>query len=100
MIEAIPIDTDGDYIGSCREFSNEQWESMKRSFGKHLRWKLVKDIEEESEINKEESDKIFGEPIFKEELEDYTKRELIEKYGLSEDLMKLTKIEIIDEILK
>lgn len=103
MIEAIPIDTNGDYIGSYQEFPNEQWESMKRSFGKHLRWKLVKDIEEEPEISPDESEKIFGktqeEIIFdKEELEEYTKRELIEKYGLSEDLMKLTKAKIIEII--
>ena len=98
MIKAIPIDNNGDYIGSYQEFTNEQWESMKRSFGKHLRWKLVKDIKEEPEISIEESDKIWGKPIFREELEEYTKRELIEKYELSEDLMKVTKAEIINKI--
>jgi len=100
MIEAIPIDIDGDYIGAYQEFTEEQWNSMKESFGKNLRWKLIKDIEEEPEISKEESKKIFGEPIFKEELEELTKRELIEKYELSEDLMKVTKDIIINEILK
>jgi len=120
MIEAIPIDSNGYYIGSCQKFTNQQWDSMKEAFGKNLRWKLIEDIEEEPEISIEESKKIFGEEKEyevtadgnngdiliksynrkKAELEEYTKRELIEKYALSEELMKNKKDEIIDEINK
>jgi len=104
MIKAIAIDSNGKEIGSPRMFPEIQWDSMVRTNGKRLRWRLIGEKleinKEESEISKEESKKIFGEPIFKEELEELTKHELIERYGLSEDSMKLTKAEIINEILK
>ena len=109
MKEAIAVDVNGNYIGPYKEFTNEQWDSMERSFGKRMRWKLLQDIKEEPEISIEESEKIFGEgepneepneePIFEYDLDiNLTKRELIEKYNLSEELMKSTKAQIIDKI--
>jgi len=107
MKEAIAVDVNGNYIGPYKEFTNEQWDSMERSFGKRMRWKLLQDMEEEPEISIEESEKIFGkvkpveneEPIFEYDLDiNLTKRELIEKYNLSEELMKSTKAQIIDKI--
>lgn len=108
MITAIAIDSKGNEIGSPRMFPETQWNSMVRTNGKRLRWRLIdaqaEDTKEEPEISKEESDKIWGEensePIFEKELEKLTKREIIEKYYLSKDLMKLTKAKIINEILK
>jgi len=108
MIKAIAIDSKGNEIGFPRMFPEIQWNSMVRANGKRLGWKL---IEGKPEISKEEIDKIWKEedsdkiwgkgdfkPIFKEkkeELEELTKHELIEKYNLSEDFMKSTKAEII-----
>jgi len=94
MKKAVPIDKDGCTIGGIKNFTDNQWEMMVYTYGKKLRWVLV---EEEPEINHER--KTQEEIIFdKEKLEEYTKHELIEKYGLSEELMKSTKSEIIEII--
>jgi len=114
MIEAIPIDKNGHTIGCARNFPNSQWETMICTFGKKLRWRLVKEKEElvkESDEERiwadsnSESDSFDEEKIFEYNLDvksivtSLTKRELIKKYGLPEELMKSTKPEII-EIIK
>lgn len=115
MIKAIAIDSKGKSIGISKIFTNQQWNILTQTYGKKLRWELLEIIEEKSEFNQigisKELEKIHETgstsqddlgPEFsdysKEDLEQYTKRELIEKYELSEDFMKKSKSKIIEEI--
>jgi len=98
MKKAIPIDIDGNPSGSIRKFSDGHWEEMIRTYGKKLRWRLIEKKEKKSEIEEQ----IWIDNELKEDssidYNNFTKRELINKYGLSEDLMKISKQEIIETI--
>lgn len=97
MKKAVPVDKDGCTIGGIKNFTDNQWEMMVYNYGKKLRWVLVPEESEKTE-KKSKDRGIFRYDIPLPEDEDLTKRELIKKYGLSEDLMKNTKPEIIETI--
>jgi len=106
MKKAIPIDINKNPSGGVRNFNDGQWEEMIQTYGKKLRWKLVKEeLEKEQDEEQIWADSELEEEFFQEKEfihpepdKDLTKRELIEKYGLSEDLMKVSKAQIIKEI--
>lgn len=115
MIEAIAINSKGNIVGVPQVFSDNKWNTMVRTYGKKLRWKVLNIIDEPG-IKDEELDAIFEkesdasqetfedefwkEPDIEQSIDEYTKRELIDKYDLSEDLMKKKKSEIIELINK
>jgi hypothetical protein len=76
---AYPVDKDGSRIGPAKEIPKDQWERMLSLEGPPLRWVLVER---------------------KENLERMTKSQLIDKFQLHEDDMRLTKSEIINKIVK
>ena len=76
---AYPVDKDGSRIGPAKEIDKAHWERMLSLEGPPLRWVLVER---------------------KENLERMTKSQLIDKFQLHEDDMRLTKSEIINKIVK
>lgn len=81
MILAYPINKEGNAIGGERSFSDEHWARMLKI--PNLRWRVLPKIETVQVM---------------ENLNEMTKRELIDLYELPIEDMKLTKSQIIEKI--
>lgn len=93
MILAYPINKEGNAIGGERSFSDEQWARMLKI--PNLRWRVLPKIET---VQVQTVDHSLQEMSKMENLNEMTKRELIDLYELPIEDMKLTKSQIIEKI--